>query len=146
MASIEIRPFRAEDQQAARQLILEGLGEHFGTINEELNPDLDDISASYAGDLFVVAEQTGVIVGCGALIYEGDGIARVQRMSVLRTLRRRGIARAILERLVTEARRRPCWRVVIETGFWEDSVGFYTGSGFSETSRDPWGPNMALDL
>ncbi len=146
MEPVAIRTFRVEDQKMARQLILDGLGEHFGIINEELNPDLDDISASYAGDLFLVAEQTGVIVGCGALIYEGDGIARVQRMSVLRTLRRCGIARAILERLITEARLQGRWRVVIETGFWEDSVGFYASSGFFETSRDPWGPNMALDL
>ena len=89
MDPLDIRPFRVEDQQNARQLVLDGLSEHFGNINEELNPDLDDIAVSYAGDLFLVAEQAGVIVGCGALIYEGDGIARVQRMSVLRTLRRR---------------------------------------------------------
>ena len=146
MGSIEIRPFRVEDQKKARQLVLDGLGEHFGNINEELNPDLDDIAASYTGGLFLVAEQAGVIVGCGALIYEGEGIARVQRMSVLRTLRRQGIAAATLDRLITEARLQGRWRVVIETGFWEDSVGFYTSSGFFETSRDPWGPNMALDL
>ena len=85
MEPVAIRPFRVEDQQKVCQLILDGLGEHFGNINEELNPDLDDIAASYAGDLFLVAEQAGVIVGCGALIYEGDGIARVQRMSVLGT-------------------------------------------------------------
>ena len=146
MGPIEIRPFRVEDQKKARQLILEGLGEHFGTINEELNPDLDSISASYADDLFLVAEQAGVIVGCGALIYEGDGIARVQRMSVLRTLRRQSIAGAILDRLIAEARLRSCWRVVLETGFWEDSVGFYTSRGFVATSQDPWGYNMAFDL
>ena len=109
MEPVAIRPFRVEDQQKVCQLILDGLGEHFGNINEELNPDLDDIAASYAGDLFLVAEQAGVIVGCGALIYEGDGIARVQRMSVLRTLRRQGIAGAILDRLIAEARLQSCW-------------------------------------
>ncbi len=146
MGPIAIRPFRVEDQQKVRQLILDGLREHFGIINKELNPDLDDIAASYAGDLFLVAEQASVVVGCGALIYEGDGISRVQRMSVLQNLRRQGIARAILERLIAGARTRGYWRVVIETGFWEDSVGFYTSWGFFETSRDPWGPNMAFDL
>ena len=146
MRPIEIRPFRVEDQKMARQLILDGLGEHFGNINEELNPDLDDIAANYAGDLFLVAVQAGVIVGCGALIYEGEGFARVQRMSVLKTLRRRGIAGAILDRLITEARLQSCWRVVIGTGFWEDSVGFYTSRGFIATSEDPLGYNMALEL
>lgn len=146
MGPIEIRPFRAEDQTMARQLILAGLGEHFGIINEELNPDLDDIAASYAGDLFLVAEQAGVIVGCGALTYEGDGIARVQHKSVRRAFRRQGIAGAILERLIADARLLWCWRVVLETGFWDDSVGFYTSRGFVATSQDPWGYNMALDL
>ena len=129
-----------------RQLILDGLGEHFGTINEELNPDLDDIAKSYAGDLFLVAVQAGLIVGCGALIYEGEGIARVQRMSVRKALRRHGVASAVLDRLITEARLQGRWRVVIETGFWEDSVGFYTRKGFVATSQDPWGYNMAFDL
>ncbi len=146
MAAIGIRPYRAADQQAARQLILDGLGEHFGFVDEELNPDLDHIAASYAGELFLVADQAGVLVGCGALIYEGDGIARVQRMSVRRPFRRQGIAGAILDRLIAEARLLERWRVVLETGFWEDSVGFYTSKGFVPTSQDPWGYNMALDL
>ena len=146
MGPIEIRPFRVEDQKMARQLILDGLGERFGFVDEELNPDLDDIAASYGGDLFLVAEQAGVIVGSGALIYEGDGIARVQRMSVLKALRRQGIAGAVLERLIAAARLLWCWRVVLETGFWEDSVGFYTSKGFVATSQDPWGYNMAFDL
>ncbi len=146
MAAIKIRPFRIEDQTTARQLILDGLGEHFGPTWEELNPDLDDIATSYAGDVFLVAERAGVIVGCGALIYEGDGIARVQRMSVLRTLRRQGVAGDILERLIADARLLWCWRVVLETGFWEDSVGFYSSRGFVATSQDPCGYNMAFDL
>ena len=146
MGSVEIRPFRLEDQRMARQLVLDGLSEHFGTINEELNPDLDDIAGSYAGDLFLVAVQAGVIIGCGALIYEGDGIVRVQRMSVRKALRRQGIAGAILERLIADARLLWCWRVVLETGFWEDSVGFYTSRGFVATSQDPWAYNMAYDL
>ena len=67
-------------------------------------------------------------------------------MSVLRSLRRQGIAGAILDRLIAEARVQSCWRGVLETGFWEDSVGFYTSRGFVATSQDPWGYNMAFDL
>jgi hypothetical protein len=43
-----VRPFRPADQVAARALIEEGLGEHFGFIDRDANPDLDDIAASYA--------------------------------------------------------------------------------------------------
>jgi len=52
-----IRPFRPADQEAARRLILQGLAEHFGAVDETLNPDIDDIMASYVdrGHLFLVA-------------------------------------------------------------------------------------------
>lgn len=43
---IKVRPFETRDQVAARKLILSGLGEHFGFIDERLNPDLDDIEFS----------------------------------------------------------------------------------------------------
>src|SRR5262249_6135936 len=53
-----MRPFAPEDQQAAQALILAGLGEHFGWIDERRNPDLVDIAASYAppDSTFLVAE------------------------------------------------------------------------------------------
>jgi hypothetical protein len=38
-----ITPFVAEYQNDVRRLILEGLREHFGHIDESLNPDLNDI-------------------------------------------------------------------------------------------------------
>ncbi len=143
---LTVRPFEPSDQDAARALVLAGLGEHFGCVDLEINGDLKDIAASYAGELFLVAVADGLVVGTGALIREGEGIARVVRMSVRREWRRRGIASAVLERLVEHARARGYWRVVIETGDWEDSVGFYSSTGFVQTSHDGAGPNMALDL
>jgi hypothetical protein len=64
-----IRPFAPADQAAARALILEGLGEHFGQIDPALNPDLAEIAAFYLarGHLFLVAEADGMLVGTGAL-------------------------------------------------------------------------------
>ena len=44
-SGIVVRRFAPADQDAARRLILEGLGAHFGSIDESLNPDLDDIAA-----------------------------------------------------------------------------------------------------
>jgi GNAT superfamily N-acetyltransferase len=143
---VVIRPFERRDQDAARRIILDGLGEHFGTINEEINEDLADIEASYAGDVFLIAECDGTLAGTGALVYEGEGIARVQRMSVRRDLRRQGTGSALLDRLIDYARAQECWRVVLETGDWLDSIGFYSSRGFVQTSHDGHGPNMALDL
>src|SRR5690349_8639040 len=76
-----IRPFQARDQQAARQLILDGLGGHFGFIDESRNPDLDDIMAHYVepGNSFVVAQIDGSLVGTGALIAEGQYTGRLVR-------------------------------------------------------------------
>jgi GNAT superfamily N-acetyltransferase len=144
--NVVIRPFERRDQDAARRIILDGLGEHFGSINEEVNEDLADIGSSYAADVFLVAECDGILAGTGALVYEGEGIARVQRMSVRRDLRRQGTGSALLDGLIEHARSLGCWRVVLETGDWPDSIGFYRSRGFVQTSHDGHGPNMALDL
>jgi hypothetical protein len=63
-----ILPFKAEDQAEAKNLILAGMGEHFGEIDHSLNPDLNDIAASYAGAIFLVAWCENRIVGTGALV------------------------------------------------------------------------------
>ena len=103
-----VRLFEARDQEAARSAVLEGLRDHFGFIDETLNPDLDDIEASYlsSGQLFLVAEQGGGLVGTAGLLFETPGAARIVRMSVAREHRRRGIATELLRALIEEARLR----------------------------------------
>src|SRR5258708_23019567 len=101
-----IRSFEAGDQEQARWLILEGLGEHFGYLDETLNPDLDDILHTYlrAGHVFVVACMGRELVGTGALILHGEGISEMVRISTRKTYRRRGIGQAIVTYLVDVAR------------------------------------------
>ncbi|MGC8781077.1 MAG: hypothetical protein ACP5UQ_09455, partial [Anaerolineae bacterium] len=67
-----IRPFAPTDQPAVRRLILEGLGEHFGVIDETLNPDIDDIAAHYTarGHVFLVAVADDEVIGSAALVIE----------------------------------------------------------------------------
>ena len=79
-----IRPFEVSDQAVTRRLILEGLGEHFGFIDETLNPDIDDITAHYIvpGHVFVVVQDGNDIVGKGALALKGEGIGQMVRVSV----------------------------------------------------------------
>jgi putative acetyltransferase len=137
---IVVRPFAAPDQQAARALVLEGLGEHFGAIDETLNPDLNDIAASYATGVFLVACDGDRVVGTGALTPQADGVAIVSRMSTAAAHRRRGVARAVLARLVELARERGCGRVVLGTNAdWADAIAFYRAFGFEEMRRTPTG-------
>lgn len=142
-----VRPFEPGDQSVARSLVLEGLGEHFGVIDETLNPDLNDIAASYASGIFLVACDGDAIVGSGALTPRPDGVAIVSRMSTAATYRRRGVARTTLSRLVDVARERGCTRVVLGTNIdWEDAIAFYRAFGFEEMRRTPTGVLFELVL
>src|SRR5262249_38867561 len=103
---ISVRPFHASDQAAARMLVEEGLGEHFGYVDRDANPDLVDIAASYmnAPDAFFVAEVSGILVGTTGLIVEAD-TGRLVRVAVARDYRRLGIATLMMKRVVDFARR-----------------------------------------
>lgn len=134
-----IRPFAPADQEAARALILEGLGERFGFIDEARNPDLDDIAARYLalGHVVLLAEVAGAVVGTGALLFEPDGVTcQLVRVSVRRDLRRSGIARAIVASLLVVARERGRRRVWVETDEpWHDAIALYERMGFTIYER-----------
>jgi ribosomal protein S18 acetylase RimI-like enzyme len=143
-----IRPFTPADQVAARRPILDGLGEHFGSIDETRNPDIDDILASYVipGHIFLVAQVGGVLVGTAALIVQDARTGRVVRVSVSRGYRRRGIGRALVTRLVEAARARGLTRLWMETNDdWADAIGLYRRCGFREYKRTPGNVYMALE-
>jgi len=69
---------------------LEGLGERWGSIDRSLNPDLNDIAASYRQHSFLVYEDNGNIIGVGALLIEHP-VAQLVRISVRKERRRLGI-------------------------------------------------------
>ena len=134
-----IRPFEPRDHDAARRLILDGLGEHFGWIDETRNPDLDDIMAHYvaAGHVFVVVESDAELVGTGALITESTDTGRIARMSVSRKHRRKGIGRVLVMHLLDAAQRKGLMRACVSTEHgWEDAIGLYKHCGFAEYDRD----------
>jgi GNAT superfamily N-acetyltransferase len=144
-----IRRFRPSDQDAARQLILAGLAEHFGHVDAARNPDLHDIRASYLaqGDTFLVAQCGADLVGTAALVAAAASSGRVVRMSVHSTFRRRGIARALLARLVSLARRRGMRELLVETNNdWQAAIALYARNGFVEYHRDAESVYMRLAL
>lgn len=148
-SGITVVPFEPADQAAARDLILAGLGEHWGTVDHSLNPDLDDIAASYADGTFLVAWEGQRLVGTGALVPRSNGAAEVVRMSVAADRRREGIGTLILRRLCEETRRLGFQRVILETtASWQEVVAFYQRFGFRITHYEdsPFGPEAHLEL
>jgi GNAT superfamily N-acetyltransferase len=132
-----IRAFSTADQPATRALVLAGLGEHWGFIDETMNPDLDDIATAYPPEtsLFLVVEDpSGALIGAGCLTEDDATTGRLVRMSVAASARGRGIGRRLVDALEFAARERGYTRLVCETTEdWADAVGLYLATGFIET-------------
>jgi len=98
-----------------------------GATHFRLDPD----EVSEARGAFLVAFLDGVPVGCGALRRLDAATAEIKRMYVQSSLRGRGIARRILDELVSHARRLGVNRIVLETGERQsDALALYGGAGF----------------
>lgn len=144
---IDIRFFQPADQAAAQALILRGLAEHWGVLDPTKNPDLNDIAASYADGVFLVAWYEDVLIGTGALVREAEQIGRIVRMSVAAEMRRHGLGKAILDRLCAEARQHGYRQLVLETTVtWADAVAFYSRYGFQKRHIDEDEQHFSLEL
>ena len=144
---IAIRPFKPENQEAVKTLILAGLAEHWGTLDLTRNPDLDDIGRSYTGSVFLVAWLGQRVVGTGALVPHAGGVGEIVRMSVAADLRRRGVGRLILQNLVEQAKACGLHRVILETtAAWKDVVLFYLRCGLRITHYQDGDVYFVLDL
>ena len=136
---------RPDEVEAVRSLILDGLVEHWGTIDPALNRDLDDLGGSPDRAVLVATDEHR-IVGTGSIVRREDRCAEIVRMSVAHDHRRSGIGQLLIEELVATARRWTVARVVLETtAEWTDVVHFYERSGFTLThfadgpfGRDAW--------
>ena len=130
-ADISIRAFEKSFQREARTLILQGLGEHWGWIDETLNPDLDDIVSAYKEGYFATLWRGDHLIGTGGIKPAGPGVCRIERMSILKAERGRGFGARILDELVSWARKLECRLVVLETNSsWQEVVRFYRRYGF----------------
>jgi putative acetyltransferase len=129
-ARVTIEPFRPEDQPAVKALVLAGLVEHWGWLDPYKNPDLEDISSSYAASVFLVARQAGQIIGTGALVTRLGDTGEIVRMSVAASHRRQGIGRSILQNLIDHARKAGLKRIILETtASWSEVIEFYKTAG-----------------
>ena len=130
-SAVEIRPFHPNDQEPVRELILAGLEEYWGRLDQSKNPDLHDIADSYRDGIFLVACLDGQIVCTGALLPRSVETAEIVRMSVARHLRRQGIGRQMLAELCSRAYQRGFRQVILETtATWKNAIAFYQAFGF----------------
>ena len=144
---LRITPFSPAHQSAARQLILDGLGEHWGCIDEQLNGDLESIAQSYASGHFVLGWSGDTLVATGAMIPDDGGSKRIVRMSVARAFRRKGFGTQILDHLVKLSRQAGVKKLVLETTeTWHDVVTFYESYGFRVVARREGDAHLELDI
>jgi len=81
--------------------------------------------------MFFIARADGKPAGCGGVAFD-HGLAEVKRMYVRPSARGRGVAQAILGRLVEEARLRGVNRIALETGDTQHAaMRFYERAGFA---------------
>ncbi|MBN2146072.1 MAG: GNAT family N-acetyltransferase [Anaerolineales bacterium] len=145
--SIDIAPFQPADQQAVKELILAGLVEHWGWLDETKNHDLDNIAVTYAQGTFLIARKDGQIIGSGALVLRTANTAEILRMSVAKEWRGKGVGTLLLEKLCLEARRLGFHQVILETtAAWSEVVAFYQNFGFQITHYQDGDAYFALDL
>jgi GNAT superfamily N-acetyltransferase len=144
---INILPFQSEYQAEVKNLILAGLAEHWGTLDPTKNPDLHDITRTYANGIFLVAWQNNQIIGTGALLPKSNDTAEIVRMSVIPNMRRKGIGRKILQKLCERAIFDGYKRLVLETTeTWHEVIEFYKQFGFQVTHYLDGDVYFALDL
>jgi len=136
-------------QDSARQIVLEGLGEHFGYIDEHINTDLEDICANYTqkGDKFFVGLIEEKVVATGALMKEEKGIGRIIRMSVSKEQRRKGLASQMLKYIIDSAKKEGYTGLVLSTEHnWHAAIKLYEKFGFQKYSVTEIDLNFSMDL
>ena len=144
---IDIRPFERDHQREVRNLILTGMGERWGSIDESANPDIDDIENSYGSNNFFVGFHDGELAATGGLVPESDSRVRVTRMWVAKHLRRAGIGSQMMRHLLTIVRQRQFKHVVLETtDTWQDAISFYKKHGFLVQDHRDGDIHFSMDL
>jgi GNAT superfamily N-acetyltransferase len=88
--------------------------------------------------IFVIGRDAGQPVACGGVrLVEGD-VGELKRMYVVPAARRRGIARALLGHLETQARTLGATRLRLETGLRQpEAVALYASAGYADA--EPFG-------
>ena len=94
---VVIRPARTSDVKAIRELV-----DSYAAPGQMLSKETVTLYESVQE--FTVAEEDGVILGCGALHVLWDDLAEVRTVAVKKELHKKGIGHQILEKIIERAR------------------------------------------
>lgn len=104
---------------------------------------------------FFTAWENGELAGCGALKRLDAAHGEIKSMHTAAAFRRRGVAAAILERIIAEAGVQGLKRISLETGSMPEMAparalyarhGFVECGPFGDYREDPFATFMTLDL
>ncbi|MYL54151.1 GNAT family N-acetyltransferase [Pontibacillus yanchengensis] len=128
-----IFPITELTQYMAKQIILQGMFEHFGYIDETLNPDIHEPLAFYdfEDNFLYIMKYNGLTVCTGGLRREGNHSGRVVRVSVLQSFRGKGFAREMMNYLEKKARTEQMVYLRVETNKeWKGAITLYKNLGY----------------
>ena len=92
-------------------------------------------------DDFVVAEEGGELLGCGALSALGPGLSEVRSLAVREDQAGRGVGHRIVEQLLERAREQGCREVLALTR----RVSFFEALGFAVARRERFLDKLEAD-
>ncbi len=132
---ILIRPAKTADVKAIRQLV-----DSYAAPGRMLSKETVTLYESVQE--FVVAEENGVLVGCGALHILWEDLAEVRTVAVKKELQKQGIGHQILEAIIKRAREVGVGRIFCLTFQTE----FFGRHGFVEIEGTPVEPDVYKEL
>lgn len=139
--------------------VLALLEEHLADMYATSPPDsvhaLDPEALRAPGITFWTARRDGLLLGCVALKAHDAGLVELKSMRTSAVARRQGVAGALLEHVIAEARARGAVRLSLETGvedYFHGARRLYLSRGFTECPPfadyvpDPNSVFLTLDL
>ncbi|KGP70845.1 GNAT family N-acetyltransferase [Pontibacillus yanchengensis] len=136
---MEIFPITKATQYVAKQIILQGMYEHFGYIDETLNPDLHEPLTFYDGidNFLYIMKYNGLMICTGGLQREGLYSGRVVRLSVLQSFRGNGFANQMMHYIEKKARSEHMSYIRVETNKeWTGAISLYHSLGYKLKEED----------
>lgn len=132
---VQIRPAKTADVKAIRELV-----DSYAAPGQMLSKETVTLYESVQE--FIVAEEGGQVVGCGALHTLWEDLAEVRTVAVKKELQKQGIGHQILEAIIKRAREVGVSRIFCLTFQTE----FFGRHGFKEIEGTPVAPDVYKEL